>query len=128
MKTFSYSLPRQATEPKHTIIVLILLPVRRWRTDRWADCSKTCNGGERTRRIRCVQLVETEIEYDVEDEMCDQETKPRTKEDCNKQECNPEWVAQPFGVVSSLKRLLPFVTLLLPSSIHPVPHQYRCLC
>lgn len=39
------------------------------------------------------------IEYDVEDEMCDEELKPNTKEKCNKQECRPEWVAQPFGTV-----------------------------
>ena len=77
--------------------------VLRWRTDRWDDCSKTCNGGTRTRHIRCVQIVDGDIEYDVEDEMCDADAKPNSKEDCNKQECRPEWVAQPFGMVTTLK-------------------------
>ena len=77
--------------------------VLRWRTGRWDDCSKTCNGGTRTRHIRCVQIVDGDIEYDVEDEMCDADAKPNSKEDCNKQECRPEWVAQPFGMVTTLK-------------------------
>lgn len=41
-------------------------------------------------------------EYDVEDEMCDDDIKPKTKEECNKQACKPEWIAQPFGAVSTL--------------------------
>ena len=51
--------------------------------------------------MRCVEIVDGGIEYDVEDEMCDADLKPNTKEECNKQECRPEWVAQPFGTVSS---------------------------
>ncbi|CAB3979049.1 A disintegrin and metallo ase with thrombospondin motifs 6-like [Paramuricea clavata] len=75
--------------------------VIKWRTDRWDDCSKTCNGGTRTRHVRCVQIVDGGIEYDVEDEMCDADVRPNTKEKCNKQECRPEWVAQPFGTCST---------------------------
>ena len=51
--------------------------------------------------MRCVQFVDGVIEYDVEDEMCDADVKPNTKEKCNKQECRPEWVAQPFGTVNN---------------------------
>ena len=76
----------------------------RWRTDRWEICSKSCNGGKRIRHVKCVQMIGDQIEFDVEDEMCDKSTKPPTEEACNVQECEAEWVAQPFGEVSDIPR------------------------
>ena len=38
--------------------------------------------------------------------MCDADAKPNSKEDCNKQECRAEWVAQPFGTVIKSYKLI----------------------
>ena len=64
----------------------------------WEDCSQTCNGGNRTREIKCMQVAADGIEYDVDSRLCS-DPKPSMVEACNNVPCPPEWVAQPFGQV-----------------------------
>ena len=71
---------------------------RSWKPEGWEDCSQTCNGGNRTREIKCMQVAADGIEYDVDSRLCS-DPKPSMVEACNNVPCPPEWVAQPFGQV-----------------------------
>lgn len=69
-----------------------------WKPEGWEDCSQTCNGGNRTREIKCMQVAADGIEYDVDPRLCS-DPKPSLVEACNNVPCPSEWVAQPFGQV-----------------------------
>lgn len=71
---------------------------RSWKPEGWEDCSQTCNGGNRTREIKCMQVAADGIEYDVDSRLCS-DPKPSMVEACNNVPCPPEWVAQPFEQV-----------------------------
>lgn len=71
-----------------------------WKPEGWEDCSQTCNGGNRTREIKCMQVAADGIEYDVDSRLCS-DPKPSMVEACNNVPCPPEWVAQPFGQCST---------------------------
>ena len=72
----------------------------RWKPEGWEDCSQTCNGGNRTREVKCMQIAADGIEYDVDTRLCS-DPKPSMVEACNNVPCPAEWVAQPFGQVST---------------------------
>ncbi|KAK3730048.1 hypothetical protein QZH41_009566, partial [Actinostola sp. cb2023] len=71
-----------------------------WRAEGWEDCTKTCNGGNRTREVKCMQVAADGVEYDVDQRLCTSK-KPATIEACNTMSCQPEWVSQPFGECST---------------------------
>jgi len=71
-----------------------------WKPEGWEDCSQTCNGGNRTREIKCMQVAADGIEYDVDPRLCS-DPKPSMVEACNNVPCPSEWVAQPFGQCST---------------------------
>ncbi|XP_078346439.1 A disintegrin and metalloproteinase with thrombospondin motifs 6-like isoform X2 [Oculina patagonica] len=71
-----------------------------WKPEGWEDCSQTCNGGNRTREIKCMQVAADGIEYDVDSRLCS-DPKPSMVEACNNVPCPSEWVAQPFGQCST---------------------------
>jgi len=71
-----------------------------WKPEGWEDCSQTCNGGNRTREVKCMQVAADGIEYDVDPRLCS-DPKPSMVEACNNVLCPAEWVAQPFGECST---------------------------
>lgn len=71
-----------------------------WKPEGWEDCSHTCNGGNRTREIKCMQVAADGIEYDVDRRLCT-DPMPSVIESCNNVPCPAEWVAQPFGQCST---------------------------
>ncbi|KAM7451153.1 disintegrin and metalloproteinaseith thrombospondin motifs protein [Porites harrisoni] len=71
-----------------------------WKPEGWEDCSQTCNGGNRTREVKCMQVAADGIEYDVDSRLCS-DPKPSMVEACNNVPCPAEWVAQPFGQCST---------------------------
>ena len=76
-----------------------------WKAEGWEDCSRTCNGGNRTREIKCMQVAADGVEYDVDPRLCS-DPKPATMESCNNVPCRAEWVAEPFGEVTQHLPLL----------------------
>ncbi|XP_032220130.2 A disintegrin and metalloproteinase with thrombospondin motifs 6 isoform X2 [Nematostella vectensis] len=72
-----------------------------WKAEGWEDCTRTCNGGNRTRQVKCMQVAADGVEYDVDQRLC-LDPRPPTVEACNTVPCLPEWVAQPFGPCSTV--------------------------
>lgn len=69
-----------------------------WRTGRWGECSKTCEGGIKFRNVGCVDQVS---DYGVvNDQYCDQSSKPINSTRCNEFRC-PMWNWGKWGKVKS---------------------------
>ncbi|XP_067872497.1 A disintegrin and metalloproteinase with thrombospondin motifs 10 [Heterodontus francisci] len=62
-----------------------------WIVGDWSECSRTCNGGLRTRDVICVQKITASEEKVLDDSYCINE-RPVIKESCNNHTCPPEWV------------------------------------
>uniref|UniRef100_H3AJS8 ADAM metallopeptidase with thrombospondin type 1 motif 10 n=1 Tax=Latimeria chalumnae TaxID=7897 RepID=H3AJS8_LATCH len=63
-----------------------------WSVGQWSECSRSCNGGVRTRAVVCKRKISAAEEKALDDGSC---SKPRPKilDSCNNQTCPPEWVA-----------------------------------
>ena len=84
-----------------SLLKLKLYFSRSWKTTKWGACSKSCNSGVRTRNTYCT-LGSLKEQYVLPDYDCKTDTKPHTSEECNEDMCHAEWLAEPFGPVSSL--------------------------
>ncbi|GCB73804.1 hypothetical protein scyTo_0002886 [Scyliorhinus torazame] len=62
-----------------------------WIVGEWTECSRTCNGGLRTRDVMCVQKVTASEQKVLDDSYCNSE-RPMIKESCSNHTCPPEWV------------------------------------
>ena len=86
----------------------------RWNTSEWSGCSKTCNGGVRTRNVFCLEeifpissryfaLVDMTTLNETEDGMCAMSLKagprPSERELCETQEC-PSFQISNYGEVN----------------------------
>ena len=56
-----------------------------WVTGQWSDCSKSCSGGNRERKVHCQINNEK-----VSNSKCSNDQKPDNIEKCNTDKC-PEW-------------------------------------
>ncbi|KAM4651989.1 A disintegrin and metalloproteinase with thrombospondin motifs 9 [Discoglossus pictus] len=63
-------------------------PVYTWIAEAWQDCSKTCDGGIRYRKIVCVN----EDKKEVPSYHCEETKKPSDVENCNLQSCEFIWI------------------------------------
>ncbi|KAG5276444.1 hypothetical protein AALO_G00132100 [Alosa alosa] len=63
-----------------------------WWTGEWSECSRSCNGGVRTREILCKRKVSGTEERVQGDSVCPAPRPPLT-EPCNNHSCPPEWLA-----------------------------------
>ncbi|XP_067660632.1 A disintegrin and metalloproteinase with thrombospondin motifs 15-like [Haliotis asinina] len=57
-----------------------------WRTDPWADCSRTCGMGVRRRAVRCV--MNTSPPTQVPDSYCEPSDEPSISETCQEATCS----------------------------------------
>uniref|UniRef100_A0A6Q2ZMB0 PLAC domain-containing protein n=1 Tax=Esox lucius TaxID=8010 RepID=A0A6Q2ZMB0_ESOLU len=55
----------------------------KWYHTDWSACSKTCEGGFRVREVRCLS------DDTLSSEACEEQLKPREREDCNPGPCVP---------------------------------------
>ncbi|MGH0178490.1 UNVERIFIED_CONTAM: hypothetical protein FKN15_005651 [Acipenser sinensis] len=63
-----------------------------WFIGDWSECSKTCDGGMRTRTVLCIRKIGPSEEESLDDSNC-LTHRPIEKEPCNNQSCPPQWVA-----------------------------------
>ncbi|XP_032885767.1 A disintegrin and metalloproteinase with thrombospondin motifs 6 [Amblyraja radiata] len=63
-----------------------------WFIGDWSECSKTCDGGMRTRTVLCIRKIGPSEEETLDDSHC-LTHRPIEKEPCNNQSCPPQWVA-----------------------------------
>ncbi|XP_075788510.1 A disintegrin and metalloproteinase with thrombospondin motifs 6 isoform X4 [Pelodiscus sinensis] len=63
-----------------------------WFIGDWSECSKTCDGGIRTRTVLCIRKIGPSEEETLEITNC-LTHRPIEKEPCNNQSCPPQWVA-----------------------------------
>ncbi|KAM9384737.1 A disintegrin and metalloproteinase with thrombospondin motifs 10 [Pholidichthys leucotaenia] len=63
-----------------------------WWTGEWSECSRSCNGGLRTREVLCKRRISSTEEKILDDSAC---TPPRPSftEPCSNHSCPPEWLA-----------------------------------
>ncbi|XP_041086125.1 A disintegrin and metalloproteinase with thrombospondin motifs 10 [Polyodon spathula] len=63
-----------------------------WTLGSWSECSRSCNGGVRTREVLCKSKISPTEEKTLDDGACPSPRAPLT-EPCNNQTCPPEWAA-----------------------------------
>lgn len=62
------------------------------------ECSKTCDGGMRTRAVLCIRKIGPSEEETLDYSGC-LTHRPVEKEPCNNQSCPPQWVALDWSEV-----------------------------
>uniref|UniRef100_A0A3Q3LCA0 ADAM metallopeptidase with thrombospondin type 1 motif, 10 n=1 Tax=Mastacembelus armatus TaxID=205130 RepID=A0A3Q3LCA0_9TELE len=63
-----------------------------WRTGDWSECSRSCNGGLRTREVLCKRRISVAEEKVLDDSACPG-PRPSLTEPCSNHSCPPEWLA-----------------------------------
>ncbi|XP_075302781.1 A disintegrin and metalloproteinase with thrombospondin motifs 6-like isoform X3 [Opisthocomus hoazin] len=63
-----------------------------WFIGDWSECSKTCDGGMRSRTVLCIRKTGPSEEETLDNTNC-LTHQPIEKEPCNNQSCPPQWVA-----------------------------------
>ncbi|CAB1324288.1 unnamed protein product [Coregonus sp. 'balchen'] len=63
-----------------------------WGSGEWSECSRSCNGGLRTREVLCKRKISPTEEKVQDDGACTPQRPPLT-EPCNNHTCPPEWLA-----------------------------------
>ncbi|KAG5262200.1 hypothetical protein AALO_G00293320 [Alosa alosa] len=63
-----------------------------WYIGDWSECTKTCDGGTRSRTVLCIRRIGPAEEETLEDSLC-LTHRPIERESCNNQSCPPQWVA-----------------------------------
>ncbi|XP_075595521.1 A disintegrin and metalloproteinase with thrombospondin motifs 6 isoform X6 [Balearica regulorum gibbericeps] len=63
-----------------------------WFIGDWSECSKTCDGGMRSRTVLCIRKIGPSEEETLDSTNC-LTHRPIEKEPCNNQSCPPQWVA-----------------------------------
>ncbi|XP_058587293.1 A disintegrin and metalloproteinase with thrombospondin motifs 6 isoform X4 [Neofelis nebulosa] len=63
-----------------------------WFIGDWLECSKTCDGGMRTRAVLCIRKIGPSEEETLDYSGC-LTHRPIEIESCNNQSCPPQWVA-----------------------------------
>uniref|UniRef100_A0A452IU28 A disintegrin and metalloproteinase with thrombospondin motifs 18 n=1 Tax=Gopherus agassizii TaxID=38772 RepID=A0A452IU28_9SAUR len=70
-----------------------------WSTGEWSVCSKSCDGGQQSRPVQCVQKKTFQKEEVVAHSLCPVST-PAQVQICNTQDCPPEWSPGPWSQCS----------------------------
>lgn len=69
-----------------------------WLPGEWSGCSKSCAGGQQSRKIQCVQKKPFQKEEAVLHSLCPVST-PTQVQVCNSHPCPPEWSPGPWSQV-----------------------------
>lgn len=77
-----------------------MVPSESWLPGEWSACSKSCAGGQQSRKIRCVQKKPFQKEEAVLHSLCPVST-PTQVQVCNSHACPPEWSPSPWSQVTS---------------------------
>ncbi|EPY80061.1 a disintegrin and metalloprotease with thrombospondin type 1 motif 6 preproprotein isoform 2-like protein [Camelus ferus] len=88
-----------------------------WFIGDWLECSKTCDGGMRTRAVLCIRKIGPSEEETLDYSGC-LTHRPIEKEPCNNQSCPPQWVALDCTTlgVYSISWMAAAVIILISSS------------
>ncbi|XP_022109098.1 A disintegrin and metalloproteinase with thrombospondin motifs 9-like isoform X2 [Acanthaster planci] len=65
----------------------------RWKKGRWSQCSKSCGGGRKFRKVHCTDSRDNE----VDNGLCAVEHMPRDNNKCNTHSCDAPWLAWQAG-------------------------------
>jgi len=68
-----------------------------WKHLAWSECSRSCEGGNRTRTLKCMKLNAHGMLVSVSDLQCVHAVKPSTIEECNTDITCPHSIAGPDG-------------------------------
>ncbi|XP_074105077.1 proteoglycan-like sulfated glycoprotein papilin isoform X3 [Cotesia typhae] len=60
-----------------------------WTAGEFSECSATCGGGYKSRRVNCVRRRNNEP---VDENLCDPQLEPDDTQSCGDEACPPEWV------------------------------------
>lgn len=71
-----------------------------WWTGEWSECSRSCNGGLRTREVLCKRRISAVEEKVLDDSACTS-TRPSFTEPCSNHSCPPEWLALDWSEVQT---------------------------
>ncbi len=69
-----------------------------WWTGEWSECSRSCNGGLRTREVLCKRRISATEEKILDDSAC-APLRPSPTEPCSNHSCPPEWLALDWSEV-----------------------------
>uniref|UniRef100_A0A673JAV4 PLAC domain-containing protein n=1 Tax=Sinocyclocheilus rhinocerous TaxID=307959 RepID=A0A673JAV4_9TELE len=88
-----FGVPDQRDATCHQCLIYsgICVSVRWWTGD-WSDCSRSCNGGVRTREVLCKRKISVTEEKVLDNTACTP-PQPSVTEPCNNHTCPPEWHA-----------------------------------
>ncbi|XP_055001537.1 A disintegrin and metalloproteinase with thrombospondin motifs 18 isoform X1 [Sorex araneus] len=87
---------KPATEPK--ICNSFSCPAY-WKPGEWSECSRSCAGGQQSRKIQCVQKQPFQREEAVVHSLCPVST-PAQVQTCNTHACPPAWSLGPWSQCS----------------------------
>ncbi|XP_064129830.1 A disintegrin and metalloproteinase with thrombospondin motifs 18 [Loxodonta africana] len=94
--SFCNARTKPATEPK--MCNTFSCPAY-WMPGEWSVCSRSCAGGQQTRKIQCVQKKPFQKEEAVLHSLCPVST-PTQVQVCNNQACPPKWSPGPWSQCS----------------------------
>ncbi|XP_040490296.1 A disintegrin and metalloproteinase with thrombospondin motifs 18 [Ursus maritimus] len=94
--SFCNARTKPATEPK--ICNAFSCPAY-WKPGEWSECSRSCAGGQQSRKIQCVQKKAFQKEEAVVHSLCPVST-PTQVQACNSHACPPQWSLGPWSQCS----------------------------
>lgn len=94
-----------------------------WSTGEWSECSRSCNGGLRTRQVLCKRRISATEEKVLDDSAC-APLRPPLTEPCSNHSCPPEWLALDWSEVGTglLPRARHLMWIIFPCQYFPNQH------
>lgn len=90
-----YIVWKKNTEPYYRFI-----SASSWWSGEWSECSRSCNGGLRTREVLCKRRISVVEEKVLDDSACTAPC-PSFTEPCSNHSCPPEWLALDWSEVDA---------------------------
>ena len=89
-----------------------------WQVGNWISCSAECGpSGTQTRTVECRQKVSANVTNLLPDNQC-AGTKPDDSQECNRKDCDPNWVPDAWSAVSYfLPKPTSFYTAVMDSRL-----------
>ncbi|XP_075216571.1 thrombospondin type 1 domain containing lonely heart isoform X2 [Lycorma delicatula] len=71
----------------------------KWFTGSWSQCSATCGLGRQTRNVVCIEVIGGHQQI-VLDDNCRINERPALEQECQLQQCVPQWYTADWGICS----------------------------